>query len=209
MGTGSVVVKAIADTLAQDLHFNSVRRGRRIVEFDDVDVNLAVETETVGERLPRQLTIRRAAEKSAAEIWAEIHAARQALQETGSLGGEDAWMLRLFRVAGTVPAPVRNVAWRAAARDPFRLKRLSGTTMVTSVGSFGRVPGFAIPFLRTPRAVTVVVGNVSRQPVVVGEEILPRDVLGLTVVFNHDIVDGAPAARFVTRLAERLERGEL
>jgi pyruvate/2-oxoglutarate dehydrogenase complex dihydrolipoamide acyltransferase (E2) component len=40
-----------------------------------------------------------------------------------------------------------------------------------------------------------------------GREIEPREILNLTVMFDHDIVDGAPAARFMRRLVELIESG--
>jgi pyruvate/2-oxoglutarate dehydrogenase complex dihydrolipoamide acyltransferase (E2) component len=41
----------------------------------------------------------------------------------------------------------------------------------------------------------------------VEDRIEPRDILNLTVAFNHDVVDGAPAARFVQRLVDLIEDG--
>jgi pyruvate/2-oxoglutarate dehydrogenase complex dihydrolipoamide acyltransferase (E2) component len=35
----------------------------------------------------------------------------------------------------------------------------------------------------------------------------PREILNLTVAFDHDIVDGAPATRFTRRLVELIESG--
>jgi pyruvate/2-oxoglutarate dehydrogenase complex dihydrolipoamide acyltransferase (E2) component len=200
------VVKAAADTLAEDISFNSTRAGRRIVAFEEVDVNLPVETDTAGERIPRQITVRDAANRSVEQIWAEVHAARQRAGRSGALGREDRRTLRMARTLGWIPRPVRTLALRAVVNDPFRIKRMSGTTLVTSVGSFGDVPGFAIPYLRSPRAVSFVVGNVSPRPAVVDGSVCPREILSMTVVFNHDIVDGAPAARFVSRLRRRVER---
>ena len=42
---------------------------------------------------------------------------------------------------------------------------------------------------------------------VFGDQILPREILHLTIGFDHDVVDGAPAARFVQRLTELIESG--
>ena len=39
------------------------------------------------------------------------------------------------------------------------------------------------------------------------DRIEPREILNLTVVFDHDVADGAPAARFVWRLVELIESG--
>ena len=63
--------------------------------------------------------------------------------------------------------------------------------------------GMTIPFL----TVNVVVGGISRQPALVEGQLEDREYLCLTVSVDHDIVDGAPAARFVNRFVELIERG--
>jgi pyruvate/2-oxoglutarate dehydrogenase complex dihydrolipoamide acyltransferase (E2) component len=53
----------------------------------------------------------------------------------------------------------------------------------------------------------LVVGGIAHKPAVVDGRIEPREILSLTVAFDHDLVDGAPAARFVRRLLELIESG--
>jgi pyruvate/2-oxoglutarate dehydrogenase complex dihydrolipoamide acyltransferase (E2) component len=45
------------------------------------------------------------------------------------------------------------------------------------------------------------------KPAVIEGRVEPREILNLTVLFDHDIVDGAPATRFVKRLVELIESG--
>ena len=45
------------------------------------------------------------------------------------------------------------------------------------------------------------------KPAVIEGRIEPREILNLTVMFDHDVVDGAPATRFVKRLVELIESG--
>jgi pyruvate/2-oxoglutarate dehydrogenase complex dihydrolipoamide acyltransferase (E2) component len=52
---------------------------------------------------------------------------------------------------------------------------------------------------------TIPVGGISMKPGVHEGEIAIREVLSLTVSFDRDVVDGAPAARFVQRFRTRLE----
>jgi len=52
------------------------------------------------------------------------------------------------------------------------------------------------------------VGGISAKPAVVDGRVVTREYLSLTVDFDHDIVDGAPAARFVQHLKELIERGD-
>jgi hypothetical protein len=53
----------------------------------------------------------------------------------------------------------------------------------------------------------LIVGSIAQKPAVVEGRIEPREMLNLTVAFDHDVVDGAPAARFVRRLFEVIECG--
>jgi pyruvate/2-oxoglutarate dehydrogenase complex dihydrolipoamide acyltransferase (E2) component len=49
------------------------------------------------------------------------------------------------------------------------------------------------------------VGGISEKPRLVDGTVSNREVLDLTVTFDHDVVDGAAAARFVQRLRELVE----
>ena len=49
-------------------------------------------------------------------------------------------------------------------------------------------------------------GSIARKPGVVGEEIRIREYLSMTVLFDHDVTDGAPVVRFIQRLKELLEK---
>ena len=51
------------------------------------------------------------------------------------------------------------------------------------------------------------VGGIGEKPGVVDGHIAIRDYLSLTISFDHDIIDGAPAARFTERLKELIESG--
>jgi hypothetical protein len=45
------------------------------------------------------------------------------------------------------------------------------------------------------------------KPAVVQGRVEPREIVHLTVVFDHDVLDGAPAARFTRRLVELIASG--
>jgi len=47
----------------------------------------------------------------------------------------------------------------------------------------------------------------TTKPAVVAGRVEPREMLDLTLPFDHDVVDGAPTARFTKRLVERIEQG--
>jgi pyruvate/2-oxoglutarate dehydrogenase complex dihydrolipoamide acyltransferase (E2) component len=55
----------------------------------------------------------------------------------------------------------------------------------------------------------LVVGGISSRPRVVDGRIEMRDVLDLTITIDHNVVDGAPAARFGAELRRLIEGAEL
>ena len=84
-------------------------------------------------------------------------------------------------------------------------KKYGGTIGVTAVGMFGKGAGWGIPF--TERTLDLTLGGIAEKPGVVDGHIVIRDYLSLTLSFNHDLIDGAPAARFTQRLKELIESG--
>lgn len=103
----------------------------------------------------------------------------------------------------TLPRPLRALVWRAMMAQPWWTKRFGGTIAVSSVGMFGSGPGWGIPI--TPAPLMVTVGGIGSRPLLVDGRIENRDHLSLTISVDHDIIDGAPAARFVERLRELIE----
>jgi pyruvate/2-oxoglutarate dehydrogenase complex dihydrolipoamide acyltransferase (E2) component len=62
-----------------------------------------------------------------------------------------------------------------------------------------------IPYPGHP--LTITVGGITKKPGVIDGKIEIREYINITISFNHDIIDGAPAARFVSRLKELIESG--
>jgi pyruvate dehydrogenase E2 component (dihydrolipoamide acetyltransferase) len=94
--------------------------------------------------------------------------------------------------------------------DKARANRLSPTEMqggsftITNLGQH-RVDGFT-PIVNPPEAAILGVGRVADRAVVVDGRIEARTMCTLSLSFDHRVVDGAPAAAFLARLAELLER---
>jgi pyruvate/2-oxoglutarate dehydrogenase complex dihydrolipoamide acyltransferase (E2) component len=201
----SHVVRSVAVALSEHPELNVVRHGRRIARFEDVDVSVPVEVKSGAKNLPLQMVIRRAQDKLAPEIYSEIAEAKARFREHGALGEEDRWARRLLRMTRLIPRFVRRWLIRRIVADARRVKRRSGTTLVTSVGKFARVPGFVTTFAAGPRATSFALGSVVDKAVVRDGQVVVRAILSLTCIFDHDVVDGSPAARFASRLQELVE----
>lgn len=200
------VIKSVATALTEFPDFNSIMNRRHIFHFEDVDVNLPIELDSDEGQFPRQIVIRQANRKTASQITVEIDEYKRRFSEEGTTGTEDRWAGRLMRILSFIPKFIRNGLLRFMINRPLTIKKMSGTTFITSVGMFGSMNGYVIPFMSTPRAVSFAVGSISRKPVFVGETVIRREFLSITVVFNHDIVDGAPSARFTNRLKQLIEK---
>ena len=85
-----------------------------------------------------------------------------------------------------------------------------GTFTITNTGSRGAL--FDTPIINQPQVAILGVGAVVKRPMVVkgedgGETIAIRSMVYLALSYDHRIVDGADAARFLSTLKERLEEG--
>lgn len=202
------VVTAIARALSEHRSLNAIRCGRRILEFEDVDVNIPVELPAAEGPIPHQLVVRRAAHKDAEQIYGELEAARQRHAVSEPIGRESTWNRTLMRWLGWVPRFVRLWVMRRLMSAPLSVKRWAGTAFVTSVGKFASVPGFVIPFAAGPIATSFALGSVVDKPVLRGQDLRNRAFLAVTVAVSHDIVDGGAAGRFVRRLQELVESAD-
>jgi pyruvate/2-oxoglutarate dehydrogenase complex dihydrolipoamide acyltransferase (E2) component len=200
------VVACFARAIGEDPRMHALRKGRdRLVLFDDVDVTVLVESDLEAAKIPVPHIVRAANRKTPVEITREIRSA-----QTGSVPYASGrrwlgpWLL--------LPGFIREAIWARVLADPFRRRRLTGTVAVTAVGMFGRGLGWAIPLTIYPVCLTV--GGIERRPVVVSvddqsrghiERIEPRERLALTITIDHDVINGAPAARFAVRLKDLIE----
>jgi pyruvate/2-oxoglutarate dehydrogenase complex dihydrolipoamide acyltransferase (E2) component len=203
------VLRSIAVAISEHPDLNLVRHGgRRLVRFDDVDVSVPMEVTTPDGRFPRQVVVRGAQRRSPADVYAELEKARAHYGRTGDTGAEDRWARRMVRLFRRMPRFVRIGVIRLFMRSAFTVKRQGGTTLVTSVGKFASLPGFAFSFTTGPRAAAFAVGSVVQKPWIHRGRIAPRSILSLSIMVDHDLVDGAPASRFARRLQTMIESAE-
>jgi pyruvate/2-oxoglutarate dehydrogenase complex dihydrolipoamide acyltransferase (E2) component len=195
------VVASLARAIEANKRLHAYRDWRgRLVLFDDVDVVTLVESEADAVAIPH--VVRAANRRTVREIHDEI---RRIQAEPGASAQRSGLLVRLSRLT---PGFLRRLFFRALRRDPHSLRRIAGTTLVTAVGMFGAGAGWAVGIVPL-HTLCLTVGGITRKPGLVDERIEPREYLSLTASIDHDIVDGAPAARFVRRLRELVESAEV
>ncbi|HEX6383427.1 MAG TPA: 2-oxo acid dehydrogenase subunit E2 [Anaerolineae bacterium] len=181
-----------------------LKGGKQLVLFDDVDVGLMIERKVGEKRVLTGHVIRRANHKTYREIHQEIRSVQS------NLVPASAETVSWFRSAMLLPWPLSRLfnalAGLVMRRDPTIPASMGGTVGVTAVGMFGEGQG-GWGLYPMPYSLGLVVGSTAWKPAVVEGRIEPREILNLTVMFDHDVIDGAPAARFTRRLVELIESG--
>ena len=82
-----------------------------------------------------------------------------------------------------------------------------GTFTVTNLGPYG-IDAFT-PLINLPQCAILGVGRIVAKPAVYQGRIVPRDMVALSLTFDHRVVDGGPAARFLDTVRRNVERPDL
>ncbi len=90
------------------------------------------------------------------------------------------------------------------ARDgKLKSKDISGASF--SISSLGGIGGTAFtPIINPPESAILGISKMEKKPVWNGETFVPRDILPLSLSYDHRAIDGAQGARFTTYLASLL-----
>ena len=111
---------------------------------------------------------------------------------------------------GGLARKIADLAERTRANKVSPDELGGGTFTLTNTGSRGAL--FDTPIINQPQVGILGTGTVVKRPVVVedpelGEIIAIRSMVYLALTYDHRLVDGADAARFLTTIKERLEEG--
>ena len=204
-GGGSLFVfmlKAIALCMKDFPQFNAMIGRRMTTEFESVDISVPVEMYRDGKYQNKQYIVRDANGKSMAEIEQEINDARK------PSGDEMGYVFSktVQRILDILPGRLVVAIIRGILRNHKKVMQSSGSLFVTSVSMFSTLPGYIIPYIGGPKACSFAIGSTLKKPAVIKDRVEIREMINITAVFNHDIIDGAPAARFINRLREIIEK---
>lgn len=196
------VAGTLARVVARHPRMHAVRdlRGQLVI-FDDVDINISVEVELAGRPFPMNHVLRSVQSRPLEDVHREVQAVK-----TSPPSGSMSRLPPPLRAYLALPPPLRSRLLGSVRRFPDRQKALMGTVGLTSVGMYGTGDGVGLPFL--VHTIDVLVGGMETRPGYGPDGTLgPRQHLSLSVIADHDIVDGAPLARFLTEFRHDLEQG--
>jgi pyruvate/2-oxoglutarate dehydrogenase complex dihydrolipoamide acyltransferase (E2) component len=191
------LVHCLARTLRDHPELNSFIRRRRLVLLDDITIGVLVERELGEEKVPEPLAIQAAQNRSLREIHEQIRTAQAKKGKAlGDLTGST-W-IRL------IPGFLLKTFVRIANQNISMAKRY-GKVAVTAVGMYSKTDTWFLP--HGTATVMLTVGSISIKQVWREGQWEAREMLHLTASFDHEIVDGAPAARFLKQFSEHVESG--
>ena len=171
--------------------------GLRIVQFEQVDVNLPITRQVGGQWITFIATVRNAAAKSLADIQEELTAYQRSPPE------ESFAIRRLLRFA-RMPLWLAQLVHRRMTRSPEFYIRNVGTCGLTLVEGGDWFEHF---FPIAPTSVVFGIGAARREPVVRGDAVVIRRVLRCTLMADNYVVSGLLGARLAKEFKELLEEG--
>ena len=193
------VVASVARAAAAHPQVHAYRNWRgQLVTHHHVDVGTMVEISTPQGPFAIPHVLRDADIRGVPELTAELHRVKR--EPSASSSGR--WLERAGPAVTRIPGTVQAM-YAVMARSVMARQRI-GTVAVTAVGMFAGGGGFGVTSL-TLMSLEVIVGGMTQRPRIVDGQAAIRDVLDLTVAIDHNVVDGAPAARFAAEFRELLE----
>ena len=202
----SWILKCISSAMTEYKQVHAMKKGNKLIIFNNVDLSILVEKVVDGVSVPLPLVVRDVNNKSISDIYNEIEDAKnKIIKDESNYVLEQNRKKEKIKIFTLLPQFIRLFIWKIMLYNPYRVKKMMGTAVVTSVGMIGNVDGWIIPYSIHPLCFAL--GSIVKKPGVVNNSIEIREYLKMTILMDHDVIDGAPATRFVSRLADIIENG--
>ncbi len=194
------ILACYGHAIDQNRYLNAYRNlWGQLLLFEEVDCTTMIEIDWGDRKFPLAHILRSINQRDVRSISEEIQAVKN--DPNADPGYNQSWKYAPLFI---LPWFIRDLVYFFLFRSPKLIKKHTGTTISTAVGMFGSGGGWGIP-PGTIYTTSVMLGGIAERPGVVNGEIAIREYLSLTLSFDHDVVDGAPAARFVSRLKTFIE----
>lgn len=201
----SWIISVISKSISRNETSASFLKGKdTLMIFDNINVSLLIEKDLNGQKIPLPVIIKRAQEKSIETISKEINDAKNK-----QLTDKDIVLQkktgRLERIYYFLPGFIRRLFWKYLLKHPELAYRKMGNVAITSIGMMGNIKGWFIPISIHP--ICFGIGSIVKKPTIINDEIEIREILHMSILLDHDVMDGTPMVRFISDLTHNIESG--
>jgi pyruvate/2-oxoglutarate dehydrogenase complex dihydrolipoamide acyltransferase (E2) component len=178
---------------------------RKLIIFSDINISVIVEKKLNNKKVPIPVLIEKVNRKSAKEITAEIESAknREISNNDFVLNKKTSRFESLYSL---MPGFIRRFTWKLMLRNPKLVYKKMGNAVITAPGMMGKVNGWFIH--KSIHPISFGIGSIIKKPVVIDNEVKIREILNMTILIDHDVIDGAPMVRLLNDLTTCIEKGE-
>lgn len=199
------LIKVISATVQENKSLAAFRNGKRkTIVFNDINVSFLVEKELNGEKIPLPVLIEKASTLEIETITKQLNDSKHAVSSKNQLVIQKQ-ATRAEQLYYYFPAWIRKTIWKYLFKHPRLLFSKMGNVAITSLGMYGQIHGWFIPISIHP--ICFGIGSIVKKPVVLNDKIEIREMMNMTVLIDHDVIDGAKMARFINTLIKNMEKG--
>lgn len=193
------ILKCFAEAIREFPEMNAFIKGNKLIILEYVYISVLIEREIEGKKIPEPLGLKKLLGKNLHQIHKEIRAAKKCEgRELGELSGAS-WVR-------FIPGFLMRRFIRIADQN-IRMASRYGKLAVTTVSIYAEEATWFIPHgAATVMLTTGSLGKEHQQDE--KGKLQEREMLHLTASFDHEIIDRAPAARFMSLLNNLLQEGD-
>jgi pyruvate/2-oxoglutarate dehydrogenase complex dihydrolipoamide acyltransferase (E2) component len=201
------IIKVISSVMEKNPEASAyLYNKKKLIIFNDINVSIIIEKKINNNKVPIPLVIEKTNNKSALDITWEIESAKNQKLTNGDIviNKQTSISEKFYCV---LPGFLRRVVWKVILSNPKFTYKKMGNVLVTSIGMIGRVNGWFIH--KSIHPISFGIGSIIKKPVVIENEIKIREILNMTILVDHDLIDGAQMVRMLNDLTKQMESGTL
>jgi pyruvate/2-oxoglutarate dehydrogenase complex dihydrolipoamide acyltransferase (E2) component len=178
---------------------------KKLILFNDINISFIVEKNVNGTLVPIPVVLKKANSKSALELSKEIEDSKNIQLSANDIVLNKKPTLP-EKIYYYLPGFIRRTVWKIMLSNPQLVYKKMGNASITSIGMIGRINGWFIH--KSVHPISFGVGSIIRKPVVIDNEIKIREILNMTILVDHDVIDGAPMVSLLNDITKFIECGE-
>lgn len=194
----SYILYCYARSIEKFDNFNTIKKGGKIITYNDIDVSVIIERELDGKKYPMNYIIRHCNKLSPVEINNELIKAKST--PVGEIMYD-----RKINFFASLPSFIRRIILSYISSSPRLSRQYFGTTGVTSTHTVIKGQFWGMP--SSPATMAMTIGSIYRKVIKEKGEFIEREFICLTFSADHELNDGADGIRLFNHFKEMFESG--